>query len=244
MFKYVLSVLLLVGCTVKDRYVEVTKEALPKSVMLTVDTVVTQLEISVAPNGELTITGSTATVPIRGAGVFITPSGHILSCAHLFDNGEIVSIQGHSFYDTSLGLELLYLDKGRDLALLKPVTMDFKAPFMALADPRKTQVGQEVIAIGNPLGFEFSVSQGIISALYRDFGFRYNMNQSDAAISPGNSGGPLVNLDGQLIGINSLMATNNGGFVGLGFSVSSAQIIEFLAKFRGIEESYKHLLPR
>ena len=240
MFKYALSLLLLVGCGVQDRYVDVARTSLPKSVMLTVNTVVTQLEISVAPNGELSITGSTATVPTRGAGVFITPSGHILSCAHLFNNGQIVSIEGHTFYDTNLRLELLYVDKDKDLALLKPTTMDFKAPYVVLADPRKAKVGQEVIAIGNPLGFEFSVSQGIISALYRDFGFRYNMNQSDTAINLGNSGGPLLNLRGELVGINSMIAQQNpfSGFTGLGFSVSSAQILEFLTKFKGIDTAF------
>lgn len=129
--------------------------------------------------------------------------------------------------------EVLHKEDGLDLALLQS-NFDTPTPYARIADPRKLRVGQEVLAVGSPLGFTFSVSHGIVSALNRDDLGVYNMTQSDAFLNPGNSGGPLFNLKGDIIGINSRIVPPVPAniFTGLGFSVQSGQIVEFLTRVR------------
>lgn len=179
-----------------------------------------------------------------GSGVFISSKGHILTCGHLFHPGEtpVVTVTLHN--GESYSAEVLAVDHRRDLGLVK-IEPRSSVSFAAVADPRGLRVGQSVFAIGYPLGLDFSVCHGIISALNRDFQFAYNVTQSDAMINPGNSGGPLFNMKGELVGINSfiipvLPVPINSG---LGFSVQPGQMIEFLAKFRrqyeGLENAGK-----
>ena len=126
-----------------------------------------------------------------------------------------------------------YPGKRKQTRFQEEVKVDFyqTTPYVNIADPRGLKVGQEVIAIGSPAGLSFSVTNGIISALYRDFNHAYNVTQSNTAINPGNSGGPLFNLKGELVGINSFFIMARPEFpvfTGLGFSVQSGQCIEFL----------------
>lgn len=201
----------------KERYVAMLQEALPKSV-------------SVYVSGELE--GHRGR--FLGSGVYISKRGHVLTAAHLFSMDKMTGITVCDYQGTCTGAELLYKEDNKDLALLKSGFDD--TPVAKLADPRKLKVGQEVLAIGNPLGLNNSVCHGIISALYRDeIGGMYNMTQSDTMINPGNSGGPLFNLNGELVGINSsivpvvpFLPINSG----LAFSVQSGQIIEFLTRFK------------
>jgi S1-C subfamily serine protease len=140
--------------------------------------------------------------------------------------------------------KLLYIQKDKDLALLK--TFREGSPYVRLADTRDLRAGQEVFAIGAPLGNAFSVSNGIISALNRDE-IRYNSLQTNAAINPGNSGGPLFNLKGELVGINSFIESplaNAPVFTGLGFSVESGQILEFLASYKSLPNNKSFKLPK
>lgn len=173
------------------------------------------------------------TVKVLGSGVYINSNGYILTVAHLF-NGftEIKSVSIIAPNGDTIAGKVKQVGKSVDLAIVK--TSYFKSvPYVKLADPRGLKVGQEVIAIGPPAGLSFSVSNGIISALYRDFQFAYNVTQSNTAINPGNSGGPLFNLEGELIGINSFFILANEGFpvfTGLGFSVQSGQCLEFITK--------------
>ena len=222
---FVLSTLILSQCIkqkTSDRYVNVAKQSIPKTVMVYIAVKYTNLD------------GKELKGMYLGSGVFVSPNGHVLTAAHLFNNKEITGITVKCFNDYAYGATLLYKDNFRDLALLKIEDDENKTSYVRLADPRKLAIGQEVVAIGNPLGFEWSVSHGIISALYRDLGFLYNMVQTDTMINPGNSGGPLLNLKGELVGINScftpvfrILPVNTG----IGFSVSSGQIIEFLSLF-------------
>ena len=222
---------LLAGCADRERFVTVAEQSIPKTVAIQVVVMVEQVTIEWGLDG---LTSSTTTVPmvVGGSGVFVSNNGHVLTCEHLFDTGKIMSVTVVRVDGTMQGAEILERDAKKDLALIR---VEGPTPhFARIADPRKMRVGQEVIAVGSPLGLDFSVSHGIISALNRDFSFRYNATQSDAPINPGNSGGPLFNLKGELVGINSFMIPpiEEPVFTGLGFSTSSGQIVEFLTRIR------------
>lgn len=231
MKKCIISLALFViitGCipyALKSRYSRVAEKVLPKTV---------SIYIAHVQNEELKLT--------HGGGVIISPEGHILTCAHLFDaKKDIKSRAILTYTDDIYNAEVLYMNERRDLALLR-VYPDKPMPYATIADPRTLKVGQEVIAIGAPLGMDFSVTNGIISALYRDVVGFYNTTQSNADMNPGNSGGGLFNMQGELIGINSFMFSPVAEpvFTGLGFSIQCGQIMEFLTKFKGLEKSYEN----
>jgi serine protease Do len=160
----------------------------------------------------------------QGSGIVIDDQGHILTNQHVVEDAQTITVQfpdGHSFPAVLLGA-----DPWADLAVLK-VEAD-KLPQAPLGDSDRLVVGQSVIAIGNPVGFDYSVTAGIISALGRDVEidparhlFLENMIQTDAAINPGNSGGPLVDLEGRVIGVTTAVVRTLEGVVaeGLGFAV-------------------------
>jgi serine protease Do len=135
-----------------------------------------------------------------GSGVFVTESGYILTCAHLFlHKPQVVTV---STADESTYLaEIVKVDPVRDLAMIK-ISAGKPVPFALLANPSRLEVGQTVYAIGSPLGLDFTVTRGIISYLNRTIDFMGRFIQTDAHINPGNSGGPLFTEDGLLVGIN------------------------------------------
>jgi S1-C subfamily serine protease len=225
------------GCAVGERYVKVSNESIPKAVMIEVKAIMTQVTLVLDEEG-IHIDQSTVTVKVRGAGVFISPTGHILTCDHLFEFDRIIDAVAIDYLGNVYKGEILFQEERLDLALMK-INVDPPVDYARIADPRKLRVGQEVIAVGNPLGFDFSVSHGIISALNRDGLGVPNMTQSDTFLNPGNSGGPLFNLKGELVGINSRIVppVKANIFTGLGFSTQSGQIVEFLTRFRGLDKS-------
>ncbi len=109
------------------------------------------------------------------------------------------------------------------------VSSEEKLPYVTFGDSDKVEVGEWVVAIGHPRGLDQTVTQGIISAKHRqgitDPSTYQDFLQTDAAINPGNSGGPLLNLDGQVIGVNSIIASQSGGFEGIGFAIPSNMAI-------------------
>lgn len=219
----------LCGCTfsAQEKYTPVIDEVMPACVEITVTGTV---EAATLEDFILGRKPGLITQRVLGSGVFISPKGYILTCAHLFNFfKEIKTITVQSPTGDTVFGTLKIVGQGVDLALVK-VDFDKVTPYVEIADPRDLRVGQEVIAIGSPLSLSFSVSQGIISALYRDFQSAYNVTQSNTAINPGNSGGPLFNMKGELVGINSFMISpvSEAVFTGLGFSVQCGQIIEFL----------------
>lgn len=224
------------GC--KERFVDVSAEVVPKTVSIYVAGVTERVFLSFDRKG-FKVEKATVAVVVSGAGVFVSPNNHVLTCAHLFWLKEVTGITVCNDSSVCTSAELLSKQDSVDLALIQTY-FDEPTNYARLADPRKLKVGQEVLAVGSPLGFPFSVSHGIISALNRDNLDVRNMTQSDAAINPGNSGGPLFNLKGEIVGINSRIVPPVPApvFTGLGFSVQSGQIIEFLTRFRRIEKAF------
>jgi len=158
-----------------------------------------------------------------GAGFFISNDGYVLTNNHLVENADkvkVVTVQGDDYTAKIVGT-----DPRTDLALIKVAGKSF--PFAVLGDSAAVKVGEWVLAIGNPLGMEHTVTSGIVSAKGRQFvsegsaGNYEDFIQTDAAINRGNSGGPLVNMRGEVIGINSNILTPSGGSVGIGFAIPS-----------------------
>jgi serine protease Do len=160
---------------------------------------------------------------VRGTGFFISSDGYIITNNHLVENAikvEVTSLQEKTYQAKIVGT-----DPETDLALLK--VKEKNLPYVELGDSDKIQVGEWVLAIGNPLGLTHTVTSGIVSAKgrifpdleptqpYQDF------IQTDAAINRGNSGGPLINLEGKVVGINSIIWSPSGGNIGIGFAISS-----------------------
>lgn len=224
------------GCIPKERYVKLISQSIPKTTMIYVRTIIPVINFTL-DGKNLTITQSTQTVRFCGAGVFISPNGHVLTVNHLFNEGHILDIEVCTYDFGCDSGTVLFTDSGHDLALVK-VDIEQRTPYTKITDPRSLKVGQEVVVIGNPLGLDWSVSKGIISALNRDLNEGYNLIQTDAPINPGNSGGPAFNLRGELVGIVNLSVPNHDG---LSFAVETAEIIRFIMKFRGVDKALPHL---
>ncbi len=155
-----------------------------------------------------------------GSGFIIDPAGYIVTNNHVIDGADKISVTLQD--NTTLKATLVGKDDKADLALLK-VETDKPLKFVPFGDSDTGRVGDWVLAIGNPFGLGGSVTAGIVSARGRDIrqGPYDDFIQTDAAINRGNSGGPLFNMDGQVIGINTAIYSPSGGSVGIGFSVPS-----------------------
>jgi serine protease Do len=168
-----------------------------------------------------------------GSGFIIDPSGLVVTNNHVIaDADEITVILNDT---TRLKAELIGKDQKTDLALLR-VKPDKPLKAVKFGDSEKLRLGEWVIAIGNPFSLGGSVTAGIVSARNRDInsGPYDNYIQTDAAINRGNSGGPLFNLDGEVVGINTAIISPSGGSIGIGFSVPSktaVPVIEQLKQF-------------
>jgi serine protease Do len=152
-----------------------------------------------------------------GSGLIVEPDGVILTNAHVVEGADEVIVRltdRREFKGKVLGA-----DKPTDIAVVK---IDAKGlPTVKMGDPSKVKVGEWVLAIGSPFGFENTVTAGIVSATSRSLpdGTYVPFIQTDAAVNPGNSGGPLFNLKGEVIGINSQIYSRSGGFMGLAFAI-------------------------
>jgi len=165
--------------------------------------------------------GGTAT----GSGFVIDGEGHILTNNHVVEGASKVTVKlGDS--EKTYDAEVVGADPGTDIALLKVDAPDDEIHPLSLGRSSEAEVGDPVVAIGNPFGLDRTVTSGIVSALQRQIeapnGFAIShVIQTDAAINPGNSGGPLINAAGEVIGINAQIATGGGGNgnVGIGFAI-------------------------
>lgn len=155
-----------------------------------------------------------------GSGVIVRGDGIVITNYHVIRNADqikVVLMDGREFAATIAGK-----DPKTDLVALKLVNAGKSLPFLELRDAEQLQVGDIVLAFGNPFGLGHTVTSGIVSALARNQmgGQDYrSLIQTDAAINPGNSGGPLVSLDGKLIGINTSIFSTSGGSIGIGFAI-------------------------
>jgi len=159
-----------------------------------------------------------------GSGVIVdAKNGYIITNAHVIENATEITVT--LLDDRQVKAEIVGKDPGSDVAVLKVPAKNLVE--MPLADSAKSEVGDFVIAIGNPFGLQHTVTSGIISALgrsginpdgYEDF------IQTDASINPGNSGGALVNLDGALVGVNTAIFSRTGGNIGIGFAIPSNMV--------------------
>ncbi len=160
-----------------------------------------------------------------GSGVIVDArNGYIVTNAHVVKNASEITIT--LVDDVELKAEVVGADEGSDVAVLREEGATLPADFR-LADSSKVQVGDFVIAIGNPFGLQHTVTSGIVSALGRTGVSRDGYEdfiQTDAAINPGNSGGALVGLDGELVGINSVILSQSGGNIGIGFAIPSNMV--------------------
>ncbi|MCD0461590.1 Do family serine endopeptidase [Roseiconus lacunae] len=178
----------------------------------------------VRPDGKMIPKGFGDRMPHRargiGSGVVIDASGIILTNNHVVTGGGEVTVKlndGREFVASQV-----WTDPDTDIAVVKIEGASGLVP-AALGNSDDTEIGDWVIAMGQPFGLESSVTAGIISAKHRGIGItaRENFLQTDAAINPGNSGGPLVNLKGEVIGINTAISSRGGGNDGIGFAVPS-----------------------
>jgi len=174
-----------------------------------------------------------------GSGFVIDPKGIVVTNNHVILDADEITV---TFPDgLTLEAEVVGVDPQTDVAVLK-INHDKPLPYVSFGDSDKARVGDWVLAIGNPFGFAGSVSAGIISARNRDInaGPYDDFIQTDAAINRGNSGGPLFNMEGEVVGVNTAIISPTGGSIGIGFSVPSnlvkrmvAQLQEFGAVRRG-----------
>lgn len=169
---------------------------------------------------------------ISGAGVLISENGHILTASHLFRTEEdIPTVTTHG--GTQYGADILYSHPTDDIALIK--IEKFTPKYAPLARVASVKLGHEVVAIGHPLGLEYTVTHGIVSRMQEALLYTQFM-QTDTALNPGNSGGPVFNMAGEVVGIVShgYWVTPFSGPIGLNMAVSIDAIHKFLFKFRGL----------
>ena len=167
-----------------------------------------------------------------GSGFVISADGFIVTNNHVIEGADEIMIE--FFEGFELPAEVIGTDPNTDIALLK-VESETPLDFVEFGDSEAARVGDWVMAMGNPLGQGFSISAGIVSAKARALSGSYDdYIQTDAAINRGNSGGPLFNMDGRVIGVNTAILSPNGGSIGIGFAMSSAvvtQVVDQLQRF-------------
>ncbi|WP_412561176.1 S1C family serine protease [Winogradskyella sp. MIT101101] len=172
-----------------------------------------------------------------GSGVIISPTGYIVTNNHVIQNANEISITLNN--NKSYMAELIGTDEATDIALIK-IEADEDLPFMAFGDSDNAKIGEWVLAVGNPFNLNSTVTAGIISAKSRDLSGRnlQSFIQTDAAVNPGNSGGALVNTNGDLIGINTAISSRDGSYIGYSFAVPSniaRKIVNDIMEFGNVQ---------
>ncbi len=166
-----------------------------------------------------------------GSGFIIDPSGIIVTNNHVIDKADEVMIKMHD--GREFKAEIIGKDSKLDLAVLK-VETDKPLPYVKFGDDAKSRIGDWVLAIGNPYSLGGTITAGIISARNRDIqsGPYDKYIQTDASINRGNSGGPMFNMDGEVIGINTAIFSPSGGNIGIGFAIPSNQAQHVISQLR------------
>ena len=173
-----------------------------------------------------------------GSGVIISPDGYIVTNNHVIDRAtelEVTLNNNKSYKATVIGA-----DAASDIALLK-IDVETPLPYLAFGDSDGTKIGEWVLAVGNPFNLTSTVTAGIVSAKARSISSNTNQSfiQTDAAVNPGNSGGALVNTNGDLIGINTAITSQTGSYVGYSFAVPSNianKVVNDLLEFGNVQK--------
>ncbi len=175
-----------------------------------------------------------------GSGFVISEDGYIVTNNHVIEGADEIEIEffpGDGQPADLLPATVVGTDPNTDIALLK-VEAPMPLKFVKFGDSDKARVGDWVVAMGNPLGQGFSVSAGIVSARNRALSGTYDdYIQTDAAINRGNSGGPLFNMDGDVVGVNTAILSPNGGSIGIGFSMASNVVTKVVAQLKEFGET-------
>ena len=171
-----------------------------------------------------------------GSGVIISSDGYIITNNHVIEGAQSIEISTHD--NKTYTAELIGTDSNTDIALLK-IEPSETLKYLTFGDSNMAKVGEWVLAVGNPFNLTSTVTAGIISAKSRDLSGRNTQSfiQTDAAVNPGNSGGALVNANGELIGINTAITSKTGSFIGYSFAVPSniaRKVIEDLMEFGNV----------
>ena len=173
-----------------------------------------------------------------GSGVIISPDGYIVTNNHVIDKSVQlqVTLNNNKIYEA----EIIGADPNTDIALLK-IDVEEDLPYLAFGNSDQAQIGEWVLAVGNPFNLTSTVTAGIISAKARSLSRVRNQSfiQTDAAVNPGNSGGALVNTNGDLIGINTAITSQTGSYVGYSFAVPSniaKKVVEDLMEFGNVQK--------
>ena len=166
-----------------------------------------------------------------GSGFIIDPNGTILTNYHVVGEAEKISVtlsDGKSFDAKVIGK-----DQKTDIAVIK-IDAGRELPAVTIGDSDRLEVGEWVIAIGNPFGLDHTITSGIVSAKGRQIGAGPydNFIQTDASINPGNSGGPLLNLRGEVVGINTAIFSQTGGNIGIGFAIPTNSVKDLLPQLK------------
>ena len=170
-----------------------------------------------------------------GSGVIISPDGYIITNNHVIAGASEISItlNNNKVYEA----ELIGSDQKTDIALIK-IDAEEELPAIQFGDSDNAQIGEWVLAVGNPFNLTSTVTAGIISAKSRDLSGDQSFIQTDAAVNPGNSGGALVNTRGELIGINTAITSQTGSYIGYSFAVPSniaRKVVEDLIEFGNVQ---------
>ncbi len=171
-----------------------------------------------------------------GSGVIISPDGYIVTNNHVIAKANELSVTLNN--NKTYVAEIIGTDPNSDIALIK-IEADDRLPYLAFGDSDNTKIGEWVLAVGNPFNLTSTVTAGIVSAKARDLGRNQSFIQTDAAVNPGNSGGALVNTNGDLIGINTAITSQTGSYVGYSFAVPSniaKKVVEDILEYGDVQK--------
>ncbi|NKI32581.1 trypsin-like peptidase domain-containing protein [Croceivirga thetidis] len=171
-----------------------------------------------------------------GSGVIISPDGYIVTNNHVIARSSELEVTLNN--NRSYEAKVVGADEASDIALLK-IEAEDDLPFLAFGDSDNAKIGEWVLAVGNPFNLTSTVTAGIVSAKARSLGRNQSFIQTDAAVNPGNSGGALVNTNGDLIGINTAITSRTGSYVGYSFAVPSniaKKVVDDLLEFGNVQK--------
>ncbi len=197
------------------------------------------------PNDDIHGQGRKQVQHSLGSGVVISPDGYILTNNHVVENADKIVVNFHG--EKEYVAKVIGTDPPTDVALIKIEDEDL--PAITIGDSDALRVGDQVMAIGNPFGVGQTVTMGIVSALGRNIGLMAysDLIQTDASINPGNSGGALVNMAGELVGMNAAILSRSGGSQGIGFAIPTSmamKVVESLKSDGKVQRAYLGVLPQ